>query len=422
MTATATSRPSSRAWFAPLLRPIVRSVAQRIRHGRLTLRFPDGTAITVGDDLDANPVEVQMLDEALYARMLFGGEIGIGEGYVDGMWTTGDLVAFLCLGIRNRRELDFDSTWLAKPSRLLARLGHRRNRNSREGSRRNIHAHYDLGNELYRLFLDETLTYSSAYFETPEQPLADAQRAKYRRICEKLGLRAEHRVLEIGSGWGGFAIFAAQTYGCHVTTITISTEQLELARARVAEAGLSDRVDVQFRDYRDVEGSYDRIASIEMLEAVGAEYFGTFFQVGDRALKPGGRMCVQVISVPDRHFDGQRNGVNWIQKYIFPGGMLPSLAAVERALKKTDLLITGVEDIGPHYAPTLRQWRETFLSRAGEVRALGFDDRFLRMWEYYLAASEAAFLTDTTGDLQIVFEKVGARHAITPSASVSAAR
>lgn len=410
MTATASARtPRAGTWSARLARPLMVRFAQRIRHGRLRVRFPDGTSMTFGDSA-ATPIELRIHDDSFFSRVLFGGEIGLGEAYMDGLWSTDDLTAFLIFGVENRKQLSVDTTWLAKPTRLVNRLRHRRNRNTKGGSRKNIHAHYDLGNDMYRTFLDETMTYSCAYFDRPDEPLADAQRAKYRRICEKLALSPGDHVLEIGGGWGGFGMFAAEQYGCRVTMVTISTEQLELARERIAAAGLSDRVEVQFCDYRDIVDQYDKIVSIEMLEAVGAEYFETFFQVCDRALRTDGRMCVQVITVPDRHFAGLRDGVNWIQKYIFPGGMLPSLSAIEQALKKTDLLVTGAEDIGPHYPPTLRRWRETFLANSDEVRAQGFDDRFVRMWEYYLCASEAAFLTDTTGDLQIVFEKVGARH------------
>jgi len=236
-------------------------------------------------------------------------------------------------------------------------------------------------------------------------PLADAQRAKYRRIAEGAGLREGMHVLEIGSGWGGFALHAAREFGSRVTTITISREQFELASARVLEAGLEELIDVRLCDYRDVTGRYDAVVSIEMLEAVGAEYFGTFFEVCDRALVPGGRLSLQVITFPDAAYERQLRGANWIQTYIFPGGLCPSLAVIERSTGDTGLLIRSVTDIASSYVHTLRAWRERFLARADAVRALGFDERFMRTWEYYLALSEAGFATGISQDLQIVFEK-----------------
>jgi cyclopropane-fatty-acyl-phospholipid synthase len=284
-------------------------------------------------------------------------------------------------------------------------VAHRLRRNDRANSRRNIAAHYDLGNDFYKLFLDETLTYSSAVFAYPGQPLADAQRNKYRLVAEGAGLQAGRHVLEIGTGWGGFALYAAGELGCRVTTITISRAQYAHARQRVSEAGLDHLVDVQLRDYRDVAGTYDAIVSIEMLEAVGAEYFSTFFEVCDRALVDGGRLSVQVITFPDAAYERQRRGANWIQTYIFPGGLCPSVAVLEAATHDTRLLIGSMRDIADHYVTTLRAWRTRFLDRLDDVRALGFDERFIRMWEYYLALSEAGFATGLSQDQQIVFEK-----------------
>jgi cyclopropane-fatty-acyl-phospholipid synthase len=285
-------------------------------------------------------------------------------------------------------------------------------RNTRVGSRRNIEAHYDLGNDFYRLFLDETLTYSSALFAHAGEPLADAQRRKYAAIAERAGLTSGDHVLEIGTGWGGFALYAAGELGCRVTTITISRAQHDLATERVRAAGLADRVDVQLRDYRDVVGTYDAIVSIEMLEAIGAEYLTTFFQACDRALRPGGRLALQVICFPEVAYRPQLRGANWIQTYIFPGGVLPSLAAIERSLHPTRLLVRGVNDISSSYVLTLRAWRSAFLDRLDEVRGMGFDERFIRMWESYLAISEAGFATGVAQDYQITLERgrgLGAR-------------
>ena len=337
--------------------------------------------------------------------ILLHGETGAGEAYMDGLWSSPDLVTLIELGVRNREALALTRGWWRIPLQLRRTVAHRARRNTRGGSRRNIAAHYDLGNDFYRLFLDETMTYSSAVFETTDQTLADAQRAKYRRVAERAGLTPGMHVLEIGTGWGGFALYAAGELGCRVTSITISREQHDLATERVRAAGLEDRVDIQLRDYRDIEGTYDAIVSIEMLEAVGAEYHSTFFEACDRALRLGGRLGLQVITFPDAAYDAQLRGANWIQTYIFPGGLCPSLAVIERATRDTGLLIRGVDDIAASYATTLRVWRTRFLERLDAVRAQGFDERFIRMWEYYLALSEAGFATGISQDLQISMEK-----------------
>jgi len=284
--------------------------------------------------------------------------------------------------------------------------------NSPAQSRRNIAEHYDLSNALFAEFLDETMTYSSAVFTGPDQSLADGQRTKYQRMAHGAGLTRGQHVLEIGTGWGGFALYAAGELGCRVTSITISREQHDLARERIRAAGLEHLVDVQLRDYRDVSGTYDAIVSIEMLEAVGAEYHATYFEACDRVLKPGGHLSLQVITFPDVAYEAQRRGANWIQTYIFPGGLCPSLAVIERSLHGTRLLIREVHDIAPSYVRTLRAWRDRFLGQLDAVRAQGFDDRFIRMWEYYLALSEAGFATGVSQDLQLVLEK---RRGLAPS-------
>ncbi len=325
--------------------------------------------------------------------MLLGGEIGAGEAYVDGLWSSPDLPGLLGVAALNREALALAKGWWRAPLRLRSTLAHRLRRNTVRGSRRNIEAHYDLGNDFYRLFLDESMTYSSAVFEAPGQALADAQRAKYARMAERAGLRGGEHVLEIGSGWGGFALYAAGELGCRVTTLTISPAQHALATERVRAAGLEHRVSVELRDYREISGTYDAIVSIEMLEAVGAEYYATFFEACDRALVPGGRMSLQVITFPDAAYEAQRRGANWIQTYIFPGGLLPSLAEIERSLHGTRLLVRRVDDIASSYVLTLRAWRAAFHEHIDAVRAMGFDERFIRMWDYYLAISEAGFAT-----------------------------
>jgi cyclopropane-fatty-acyl-phospholipid synthase len=379
--------------------------AGRIRVGCLTVVLPDGSRRVFGDLSSSFVGEIQVHDATAVVRMLLGGEIGAGEAYMDGQWSSPDLPALLRVAALNREALSMPKGWWRLPLRVKSALAHRARRNTVTGSRRNIEAHYDLGNDFYRLFLDETMAYSSAVFTSPEQSLEDAQRAKFRVMAERAGLRGGERVLEIGSGWGGFALYAAGELGCHVTTITVSPAQQQLAAERVAAAGLADRVSVELRDYREIAGTYDAIVSIEMLEAVGADYYTAFFEACDRALAPGGRMSLQVITFPDVAYEPQRRGANWIQTYIFPGGLCPSLAVIERSLHGTNLLVRRVEDIAPSYVLTLQGWRAAFLGQLDTVRKMGFDERFVRMWDYYLAISEAGFATGVTQVLQIGLEK-----------------
>jgi cyclopropane-fatty-acyl-phospholipid synthase len=400
-----TSTGRSGRTVSTLAERLLLRAATRIRIGCLTVVMPDGRRRVFGDRTSERRAEIRVHDRAAAMRLLLHGETGVGEAYMDGQWSSPDLEALIELAALNRSALAMNTGWWRRPFDLPRRLAHQARRNSKAQARRNIAAHYDLGNDFYRLFLDETMTYSSAVFESPDQPLADAQRAKYRRIAEGAGLRAGMHVLEIGSGWGGFALYAAGELGCRVTSITISREQHDLARERVRQAGLEHLVDIELRDYRDVAGQYDAVVSIEMLEAVGAEYFTTYFEAVDRALRPGGRFSLQVITFPDAAYEAQRRGVNWIQTYIFPGGLCPSLAVIERSLRDTRLLLRSAADIGPSYALTLRAWRARFLEQLDAVRGQGFDDRFIRMWEYYLALSEAGFATGLTQDHQIVLEK-----------------
>ena len=381
------------------------AAASRIKVGCLTVVLPDGRRRIFGDPASDRRAEIHIHDEEAAVRILLRGETGAGEGYMDGLWSSPDLEALIELAALNRSALALAAGWWHALLEVPRKLAHRARRNTKDQARRNISAHYDLGNDFYRLFLDETMTYSSAVFESAEQTLADAQRTKYRRMAEGAGITAGMHVLEIGSGWGGFALYAAGELGCRVTSITISREQHDLARERVHAAGLEHLVDIQMRDYRDIDGTYDAVVSIEMLEAVGAEYLGTYFQACDRALKPGGKLSLQVITFPDVAYELQRRGANWIQTYIFPGGLCPSLAVMEQSLHATRLLVRHVSDIGPSYARTLRAWRTRFLENVEAVRAQGFDDRFIRMWEYYLALCEAGFATGVTQDLQIVMEK-----------------
>ena len=384
---------------------VMLAAARRIRHGCLVVELPDGQRHAFGDPKSALRAELRVHDVAAVRRILLGGDLGAGEAYMAGLWSSPDLPALAKLASINRDGLGLSRGWWRIPAKLVKTIGHRQRRNTVGGARRNIAAHYDLGNDFYRLFLDETLTYSSAVFETPDQPLADAQRNKYRVMAERAGLSAGQHVLEIGTGWGGFALYAAGELGCRVTTVTISKAQHDLATERVRAVGLEDQVTVLLRDYREIDGQYDAIVAIEMFEAVGAEYFEAFFAACNRALRPGGRLSMQTIAFPDVSYGPQVRGANWIQTYIFPGGLLPSLAAIERALHGTPFLVRSVHDIAPHYVRTLAAWRTAFVARLDDVRSMGFDDRFIRMWEYYLAISEAGFDTGVCHDYQIVLEK-----------------
>jgi len=318
-----------------------------------------------------------------------------------------DLPRFIGLALANQAALAMESP-LTRLLNVPNDLRHRLRGNTRAGSRRNIHAHYDLSNELFALFLDPSMTYSSAVFASPGDTLAQAQQRKFARIADRLGIGPGDHVLEIGSGWGSLAIEAARTYGCRVTGITISQEQFDLATRRVREAGLSNRIEIRLCDYRDVRGRFDRIVSIEMLEAVGREHWAAFFEACDRALAPGGQVGIQTISMPDHRFDEYARHCDWIQKYVFPGGLLPSISEMCRAMgRRTALTIRHVDDIAPHYAETLARWRQTFFARLPEVRALGFDDRFVRMWDFYLASCEALFRTRSLGTLQLVLGRAG---------------
>jgi len=355
---------------------------------------------------DAPRVTVTIHNPRFYSALAFRGSLGAAEAYMAGHWSADDLPGLIRIMVRNRAVLeDVEGGWvrLLSPAR---RLWHWLRRNTKAGSRANIAAHYDLGNEFYRLFLDETLTYSCGIFERPDATLAEASTAKYERICRKLRLTSADHVVEIGSGWGGFALHAAGRYGCRVTTTTISQEQHDLAKQRVAAAGLEGRVELRLDDYRDFRGRYDKLVSIEMIEAVGAQYLDTFFRCCCDLLAPDGMMALQAITIADQLYARHLRSVDLIKRYIFPGSTLTSVTSLcSAATRATDLRLVHLEDITPHYATTLRMWRERFLGRLDDVRAMGFPDSFLRMWEYYLAYCEGAFAERYIGDVQVVFAK-----------------
>ncbi len=345
-------------------------------------------------------------DHRFYTDTAFGGTIGAAEAYMAGFWTTDDLTDLTRIMILNRHVMTGLEGGLARLSEPFHRMLHFLRKNSKKGSRKNIAAHYDLGNDFYSLFLDESMTYSCGIFASRESSLFEASIEKYDRICRKLLLCPEDHLLEIGSGWGGFALHAAKHYGCHVTTITISEGQYEFAHKLIQKEGMGNQIEILMKDYRDLQGTYDKIVSIEMIEAVGHHYLETFFRCCSRRLKDNGIMLLQAITITDQEYERYKHSVDFIKRYIFPGSCLPSLTAITHAVTEgTDMRLFHHEDITPHYARTLREWRERFISHISEVRSLGYSEEFIRMWEYYLCYCEAGFKERYISDVQMLFTK-----------------
>ena len=380
---------------------------QKIRKGHLIVELPEGVEKHYGDD--STPKHFKVKRYSFFTRLIAGGNIGMGEAWMANDWESEDLTGVLELFIDNMAELKATGLTAGISKRFQHLLQHALNRNTIHGSKRNIHAHYDLGNDFYQLFLDhETMMYSSAVFEPQEEPLPDAQRRKIRALIEQADIRREHHILEIGCGWGGFAIQAAKETGCKVTGITISEEQFKFAKQRVIDEGLEDQVNIVICDYRKMTGRFDRIVSIEMLEAVGHAFYGTFFSTCDRLLKPGGRVVLQVICIPDQRYNAYRKNPDWIQKYIFPGGMLPSLTELSKAMTNhSSFTVEHLDNIGIHYAETLRRWRQAFESKREQLVNMGYDVDFQRKWIYYLCYCEAGFQTRFTNNLHLVLARPG---------------
>ncbi len=394
------SQPIRTGWIDAWCQAAFASFLHPMQRGRLDVLLPDRSRMSFGGTLPGPEAFLAVHDPRFFRRCVASGDIGFGESFQAGEWDSDDLsavIAWFCANADNAPTLAGSSN---RPLSLRLfssanRLRHLFNRNTRIGSRRNIHAHYDIGNAFYSLWLDPTLTYSAALFESPDHALEAAQVAKYDRLCRQLRLKPGLDVLEIGSGWGGFTRHAVQNYGCRVTTVTLSTEQRDHALALLQREGIADRADVLLLDYRDIPSlgkSFDRIASIEMLEAVGDAFLEAYFSVVHRVLRPGGVFGAQFITCPDSRYDQMRRGVDWIQKHVFPGSLLLSLNRVNQAIARTgNMHLHDLRDFGPDYARTLRIWRERFNARLDEVRALGFDTWFVRTWNYYLAYCEAAF-------------------------------
>ncbi len=411
---------------------IAGSAGQRLFRNRVLalLRSLTGCVLRIREGLDtlevgtpaARPEQtlratLTVNDPEFYRRAALGGSVGAAESFMDGQWECDDLVALVRILVRNRDQLDAMERGPARMAGALMKLWAAFRRNTQAGSRRNIAAHYDLGNDFFRLFLDDTLMYSSAIYVDTSDTLEAASRRKLDRICQKLQLGSDTRVVEIGTGWGGFALHAARTTGCHVTTATISREQHALACERVAAAGLQDRVQVLLTDYRDLAGKYDRLVSIEMIEAIGHQYLDTYFTKVGALLEDDGMALIQAITIEDHRYAQALRSVDFIKRHIFPGSFIPSVSAMLASVgHASDMKLFHLEDIGPSYALTLREWRHRFLAQLDRVRAMGYPERFVRMWEFYLAYCEGGFIERSTGDVQMLLVKPGARRAeyVTP--------
>ncbi|MBK6598458.1 MAG: class I SAM-dependent methyltransferase [Proteobacteria bacterium] len=402
-------------WLARLGRKLLLRQLESFRHGELRVieagrehRFGKRTP-----DFDL-ACTLHIDHPQMFADTAFGGTVGAGEAYIRGLWRCDNLTNLVRIFVANRDQMNaLDSGWATLVSQPLHKLFHFANRNSKSGSARNITAHYDLGNDLYRLMLDETMAYSCAIFTAPTMSLHDAQIAKFAATCRKLDLRPEDELLEIGTGWGGLAVYAAENYGCRVTTTTISQQQYDYARELVASRGLADRVTVLLQDYRDLTGRFDKLVSIEMIEAVGARYLDTYLRKCAALLKPNGAMLLQAITIQDQFYAQALRSVDFIQRFIFPGSFIPSVEAISSSIAHvTDFKIFHLEDIGPHYATTLQHWRERFFSNLAAVRKLGYPDSFVRLWEYYLCYCEGGFAERQLGDVQMLLTKPGCRRAM----------
>ena len=388
---------------------IVLKLMSKMDKGTLYLTLANGRQLTLGTGEGNISASMVINSDEFYKRIILFGDIGFGEAYVDGLWDTDNItsvIKWILLNIENAPSVSGSNTQTLALNFLkwFNKLSHFKRKNTVEGSRKNISEHYDLNNDFFASFLDPTMTYSSAYFYKDGLSLQDAQFAKYERLCRQLHLKPTDHVLEIGSGWGGNAIYMAKTYGCKVTSLTISEEQHKMAVERVEAEGLSDRVSILIKDYRQMEGSFDKIVSVEMLEAVGHNYMEVYFSKVNGLLKKNGILALQVITSPDSRYDSLRKGVDWIQKHIFPGSLLPSVGAINSAVNRTgDLTLVDLKDIGMDYAKTLKLWFDAFNANLPKVKSLGFDETFIRKWNYYLCYCEAAFIMRNINTMQLVY-------------------
>ena len=390
-----------------LARKFLFGILQKLKRGKITI-LEGSRRHVFGQTSIAFPLEavINVNHPRFYSKAVLGGTIGTAEAYMSGLWSADDLTTALRIMALNRDSFErLDKGW-SKLSAPVQRMGHFLRKNTRSGSRKNIVAHYDLGNDFYRLFLDDTLTYSCGIFTNETSSMQDASLAKYDRICRKLELSPDDDVIEIGSGWGGFAIYAAQHFGCRVTTTTISDQQFKLAEQRIADSGVADRIKLVMKDYRDLKGKYSKLVSIEMIEAVGHHYLDTYFKSCSRLIKPDGMMLLQAIIITDQVFERHKRSVDFIKRYIFPGSCIPSIAAITSSIAKaTDLRLFHLEDITAHYAKTLACWRGQFFNNIDAVKELDYSEAFIRMWDFYLSYCEAGFAERYIGNVQMLFTK-----------------
>lgn len=397
-----------------LAKPLLLKMIAGLRYGSITIKEDDQSR-TFGTDSSLHAT-ITIHDPAAYARILIGGSIGAGESYIDGLWEADNLTSLVRIIVLNMEVLDDIEAKMAWFLRPLRRIQHVFKNNSRKGSKENILAHYDLGNELYKSFLDPTMMYSSAIYPEPSSSLEEASLYKLDYICRKLKLNELDRVIEIGSGWGGFALHAATHYGCHVTTTTISEAQYQEAQKRIDEAGLSKQITLLKQDYRDLEGQYDKLVSIEMIEAVGYKYLPVFFEKCGSLLKSGGMMLLQAITIQDQKYSRYINDVDFIQKHIFPGGCLTSNShMLSMITQKTDMVVRSIEDFGFDYAKTLKEWRHRFLASFSKIESQGYDQRFKRLWEFYLSYCEGGFQERSISVVQLVASKPHNRVSVVQS-------
>jgi len=387
---------------------VVTRFLRKLDHGQITMTLPKGKQLVFGRPDSPPQVAMTVHRPRFFQRVMLAADVGFGESFVDGDWSTPDLVELLSLLSLREEIIDDRNLWSAVPERIANFLAHRRRSNTLDGSRRNIREHYDLSNDLYRLFLDPTMSYSSGIFLSEDDSLEQSQHNKFRRMIAMAGIGPEDHVLEIGCGWGGFALEAVRQTGCRLLGITISQGQYDWTTRRVREEGLEDKIEIQLTDYRHVQGRFSRIVSIEMLEAVGHRHLPVYFRTLDRLLAPHGRIALQVISMPDQKYLQYRLGADWIRKHIFPGGHLPSIGAMVAAMtKSTRLNVCEMEDIGRHYVRTLALWRQALLNQSEQVLALGFNEAFLRKWEYYFSYCEAGFRNRLIRNYMLALDRMG---------------
>ncbi|KAB2878568.1 class I SAM-dependent methyltransferase [bacterium] len=390
---------------------LVLRMLKQMQKGYLEISLTDGELIRIGDPLSGHKARIRILNPAFFNKCVFYGDVGFGESYVDGDWETDDItrvINWFILNIDNSPTISGSRRRFA-PLNILKSINrwyHRSRENTLKIARRNISEHYDLSNDFFRLFLDPGMTYSSGHFNRPDQSLEEAQSEKYDRLCRQLQIKATDHVLEIGSGWGGFAVHVVKNYGCKITTITISEQQFQYAKDRFEKEGLSDKITILLTDYRKLTGQFDKIVSIEMLEAVGHKYLESYFAQCHALLKADGILGLQVITCPDTRYDSLRKNVDWIQKHIFPGSLLPSIAALNQAINRTgELNLIDLKNMGHHYARTLAIWRENFNRNKDHVKKLGFDSRFIRKWNYYFSYCEAAFYMRNISVVQMIYTR-----------------